>query len=134
MRFKVQPEKKDPGENLIPLINVIFLMLIFFLAASTIRPFSDRQIKLAEAVRAGTAGSGLRMAVLRSDGTAVLGGQEVGPEELQRQFTAWAADDPARGVTLVADRSMPADRLIEVVTQANAAGISNVKLLTQKAR
>lgn len=134
MRFKAQPEKKDPGENLIPLINVIFLMLIFFLAASVIRPFSDRQIELAEAANGEGAGGALRMAVLRSDGKAFLGGQEVGPAELKQQFAAWAADDAARGVTIVADRAMPADRLIEVVSQANAAGIANVKLLTRKAR
>ncbi|MEQ8823988.1 MAG: biopolymer transporter ExbD [Filomicrobium sp.] len=134
MRFKQQPEKKDPGENLIPLINVIFLMLIFFLAASTIRPFSDRQIKLAEAAKAEGAGGGLRMAVIREDGSVYLGGQPADPSALQAQFTAWAADDAKRGVTLVADQGMKAEHLIKIVTQANNAGISNVKLLTRKAR
>lgn len=120
---------------MIPLINIVFLILIFFLVASTVRPFSDREVRLADTsvMKGAGAGTGTRMAVLRRDGGKFLGGSLVSDSELQRQFETWATD-PERGVTLVADRNMPASQLVAVVTLANAAGIKNVKLLTRKAR
>ncbi len=133
MRLRAEPEKKPPAENMIPLINIVFLILIFFLVASTVRPFSDREIKLAEAQDAKGTGVVARMAVLRADGSVYLGGEPVTEEELSRQFTAWAGE-PERAVTLVADRGMPARQLIAFVTRANEAGLTDVKLLTRKAR
>lgn len=133
MRLRATLAKKEPTENLIPLINIVFLILIFFLVASTVRPFSDREVRLADTSVMKGAGAGTRMAVLRRDGGKFLGGSLVSDSELQRQFETWATD-PERGVTLVADRNMSASQLVAVVTLANAAGIKNVKLLTRKAR
>ncbi len=118
---------------MIPLINIVFLILIFFLVASVVRPFSDREVKLAQSADPNSAGVGTRMAVLRRDGSKYLGGALVSDAELERQFAQWATE-PKRGVTLVADRDMEATGLIAVVTKANAAGLLDVKLLTRKAR
>ena len=133
MRLRATRERKDPAENMIPLINIVFLILIFFLVASTVRPFSDRKVRLADTSETKGSGAGTRMAVLRRDGTKYLGGQLVSDDELRQQFKTWAVASE-RGVTLVADRNMSASQLVAVVTLANAAGIKNVKLLTRKAR
>ncbi|MCH9809254.1 MAG: biopolymer transporter ExbD [Alphaproteobacteria bacterium] len=133
MRFKTTKIAKPPAENMIALINIVFLILIFFLVASVVRPFSDREVRLAQSADPKSAGVGTRMAVLRRDGSKYLGGALVSDAQLQSQFKDWAAE-PKRGVTLVADRDMPASALIAIVTQANAAGLADVKLLTRKAR
>ncbi len=133
MRLRATRKRKEPAENMIPLINIVFLILIFFLVASTVRPFSDREVRLADTSESKGSGAGTRMAVLRRDGTKYLGGELVSDDELRRQFKIWAAESE-RGVTLVADRNMPASQLVAVVTLANAAGVKNVKLLTRKAR
>ncbi len=133
MRLRATRERKDPAENMIPLINIVFLILIFFLVASTVRPFSDRKVRLADTSETKGSGAGTRMAVLRRDGTKYLGGELVSDDELRQQFKTWAVASE-RGVTLVADRNMSASQLVAVVTLANAAGIKNVKLLTRKAR
>jgi biopolymer transport protein ExbD len=133
MRLRAAPIKKQPAENMIPLINIVFLILIFFLVASALRPFSDREVRLAESKEAKGQGAGNRMAILRQDGAIFLGGTQVSEAELQSQFVAWAREDSNRGVTLVADRDMDAGTLISIVTRANAAGVRDVKLLTRKA-
>lgn len=134
MRLPVYRTKKQPAENMIPLINIVFLILIFFLVASVVRPFSDRQIRLSESSEISAPGAAARMAVLRRDGGIYVGGDPIGAEGLSRQFADWAANDPARGVTLVADRDMDAAALVAIVAQANAAGVRDVKLLTRKVR
>lgn len=119
---------------MIPLINIVFLILIFFLVASALRPFSDREVSLAESTEASSPGAGARMAVIRKDGSVYVAGLAVTQAELTEQFADWAKTDATRGVTLVADREMDASELISIVTSANAAGVGNVKLLTRKAR
>lgn len=39
-----RPKSNGQNENTIPLINVVFLMLVFFLIAGTIAPSSDQEI------------------------------------------------------------------------------------------
>ncbi|KUO55019.1 MAG: hypothetical protein APF80_10375 [Alphaproteobacteria bacterium BRH_c36] len=134
MRLRAVQVKKQPAENMIPLINIVFLILIFFLVASALRPFSDREVRLAESSEAKSPGAGTRMAVLREDGSIFVSGARVSQEQLQIQLAEWAKDDPSRGVTLVADRDMDAGALIAIVTSANVAGVRDVKLLTRKAR
>lgn len=118
---------------MIPLINIVFLILIFFLVASTVRPFSDREVRLAQSSETKGAGSGTRMIVVRSDGTRYVAGAEVSQSELNAYLAEWAGEAD-RGITVVADKDMPATDLIDVVTAANAAGLQDVKLLTRKAR
>ena len=134
MRLRTAQIKKQPAENMIPLINIVFLILIFFLVASVVRPFSDREIRLADSAEANSPGAGTRMAVLREDGGIYIGGTQVSESELQSQIEAWVSEDPGPGVTLVADRNMDATALIAILTSANAAGVRDVKLLTRKAR
>jgi biopolymer transport protein ExbD len=132
MRVTTQ-HKERKEENLVPLINVVFLILIFFLVASTIRPYSDRDISLAETINASKSAPAARMVIVRGDGQALVGGFEVDASQLDAQIAEWARDR-AGAITVVADKAAPAARLIEVVTLANTAGVSNVKLLTRKGR
>jgi len=43
-----QPQKKPREENLVPLINFVFLMLVFFLVAGSLREFQSRGVKPVE--------------------------------------------------------------------------------------
>lgn len=127
------PHKAHKEENLVPLINVVFLILIFFLVASTIRPYSDREISLAETINASKSAPAARMVIIRGDGQALIGGVNVDAGQLRAQIVAWS-QERAEAITVVADKAAPAARLIDVVTMANDAGVTNVKLLTRKAR
>jgi len=134
MRLKTKLEhKQGREENLVPLINIVFLILIFFLVASTIRPFSDREITLAESHATAGAGALQRAILMRKDGTLVVSGREVPPEALPGIFTQWH-DEPDRAVTIVADQGADARRVAELVTAASSAGLRSVRLLTRRSR
>jgi len=131
------PHRERKEENLVPLINIVFLILIFFLVASTIRPFTDRQVKLAETIEASKSSVVPRMVVVRADGARLVNNQPIDEQALQAQLAAWANDNggaTVKTITVVADKTVAASQLIDVVTMANAAGIADVKLLTRKAR
>ena len=132
MRLSPSKHEKHAEENLIPLINIVFLILIFFLVASTIRPFSDRYVRLATATDVLASSRARQIVIIRQDGSTHIAGREVSTEILKQQFSHWAAAEPTKSVTLVADKNTPASLFVSIVAMANSKGVQNVKLLTQK--
>lgn len=134
MRLKTVTRRRTASEeHLVPLINIVFLILIFFLVASTIRPFSDRTVKLAESSETAGGGAMQRAIVVRADGTRLVSGDPVEGAAVSAQLVAWAKE-PSRTVTLIADGRASATAVAELVTKAAAAGLKDVKLLTRRTR
>lgn len=129
MRLKTYPRKQNE-QNLIPLINIVFLILIFFLVASTIRPFTEPDVTLAQAQASGPTGQARRLLVLKKDGTILMAGEPIAPADLDKQLSTLAQKDSP--LTIVADAELNGRALIDIVTRANAAGVEGVKLMTQR--
>lgn len=128
-----KPKQPRKEENLIPLINIVFLILIFFLIASTIAPFSNRQIKLVEAALPSNSPGSPRLLIIRSDGARFIGGLSLTDDDLNAQLTKWSKD-AEMPITIVADRKTNATELIATAALVKAAGIKTVKLLTRRVR
>jgi biopolymer transport protein ExbD len=132
MKLANRPRKRAE-ENLVPLINIVFLILIFFLVASTIRPFSRADVRLAETGDGPSGSSATRTIVVKQDGGLLLGGKPVTAAELAEAAQGWAGSGSSR-VTLVADAELEGTTLVETVAALNGAGIRDVKLLTRRSR
>lgn len=117
-----QNRKRDPS---IALINVIFIMLIFFLIAGSIAPPLDANLKLVDT-------SGLEgreppdALVLREDGTLNFRGMPIEPDTYMSTYSS----GPVR---IVPDRDARATRVIEVSTMLRRLGASSVILVTERA-
>ncbi|MBI1385172.1 MAG: hypothetical protein GC150_09700 [Rhizobiales bacterium] len=132
----IETRRGRPGaneENLVPLINIVFLILIFFLVTSTLRPYSDREIELAHSEALVTAGAVRRAILLARDGTLKVDNSTIALDQLGETLAQWA-EEPARTVTIIADRRAAAEPLVAVVTMASAAGLTDIKLLTRRTR
>lgn len=85
----------DEGLNLTPLVDVVFLLLVFFLAATTLaREEVELDLRLPEA-RSGAAPGADRALVVNvfADGRIVVDGRELTLEALrQRLAAAWQRD------------------------------------------
>jgi biopolymer transport protein ExbD len=106
----------------IAMINVIFLMLIFFLIAGTVAPPMDPGLELVDT-------SGLEgreppdALVLRQDGTLSFRGAPTNPA----QYMASHGTGPVR---IVPDRNASGSRLIEVTGTLRRLGAPSVFLVT----
>jgi biopolymer transport protein ExbD len=109
-------------DSTIALINIIFLMLIFFLIAGTVAPPLDPELELVDT-------SGLEgreppdALVLRQDGTLSFRGVVTNPE-------AYMATHGTGPVRIVPDRNAPGSRLIEVTGMLRRLGAPSVFLVT----
>ncbi len=122
IRSVAQRRRRDPT---IALINVVFLMLIFFLIAGTLAPPLDPDLKLVDT-------SGLEgreppdALVLRADGTLSVRGKPTDPSS----FMAGHGKGPVR---IVPDRAAPGPRLVEVSGTLRRLGATSVILVTERA-
>ena len=127
------PKRKPPGENLVPLINVVFLILIFFLAASVIRPFSSADIVLAKTEQPTEAPNLRRLIFVGSDGPMLQHGQRATSEDIAAAAKQWLGEKE-KPVAVIADHKVFASDVLSVIEKLRGFGIENVELLTQKAR
>lgn len=112
-------------DSTIPLINVVFLMLIFFLIAGTVAPPLDPELELVDTSELDGRDPPDAL-VLHADGTLSYRGQPTDPE-------TYMADHETGPVRIVPDRNAPGPRLIEVTGTLRRLGATSVFLVTRQA-
>ncbi len=140
MRIPTPPQRAR-ADNTIALINVVFLMLIFFLFAGSVEPNDAHDITppdvSMETEKTNTGGA----LVVRADGTMTLSGQPVALEDLARALAGQAdgasqtgADDVAgaQPLRVVADKELPARTLSDILAAAREAGRVKISLVARQ--
>jgi biopolymer transport protein ExbD len=125
-----RPQERRRAEGTIALINVVFLMLIFFLIAGTLTPPLDPDVSLAQS-RLAEGAEPPDALFATAQGELRLRGRAVGVEEFM------ASQDGAGAgvlVKLAADRDLPAVHLIDIVAALKQAGAERVHIVTELAR
>jgi biopolymer transport protein ExbD len=130
MRLARQRRAGQGEANIVPLINVVLLLLVFFLLTGTIEPKEALPIALPEAAagtRLETAGLTLLVA---ADGRVALEDEPVDVDALGARLADLAADASLPPLTVRADAATPASRLMPLLQTARAAGFDRVRLVT----
>lgn len=113
------------------LIDVVFLLLIFFLVATNFnRRETDHNVVLPES-EAGTALVSVpsRLVInIRDSGTLVVEGRVVTETELRRMAAAFVGAHPGRPAVIRADARVPYRMVMQVFGICRAEGVRNVDL------
>jgi biopolymer transport protein ExbD len=122
--------------DLTSLINIVFLILIFFVVAGAIRPFAARDIDLAKVARDEVGVTGPSVLVVHRDGRIQYRGRFVDIDtlsDLMRERTGQdGAGQSEDTFTIVAHGRLPASRLLEVSRAVQAAGITSMALMVER--
>ena len=125
-----RPRKRRALVSLTPLIDVVFILLVFFMLVSQ---FADwRTIRLDAPAEAGSGGAAVRGAVLvrlHDDGGMDVNGRRVAPDRLAARLRAAVDDGPAARVLVQPGSGVTLQRAVRVLDIATAAGAGEVKLL-----
>ena len=131
--MQIQWDKKEKDqENLIPLINIVFLILIFFLIATVIRPFSAKDLTLAKAVEDETFHKLPNTLVINKDGQLMVQGKPIVIETLSEAFGLTDYEGPAKTLNIIADQALPADQLLGIISKVDHKKLGNIKLVIEK--
>lgn len=124
MRLRRRPQVPD-GENVLPLINVVFLLLVFFMVAGALERADLFTVKPPEAATAAEGSAGAGLLLLAADGRLALDGQALDRADLP---AAVARLDGAP-LTLKADAGAEALAVVALLEELRAAGVETVTLL-----
>ncbi|MDR2245533.1 MAG: biopolymer transporter ExbD [Treponema sp.] len=113
--------------NITSLIDVIFMLVIFFMIGSTFE-------KPALAVSLPTASSGeatrrqMLTVSLDAGGLLYLEGERIGEEALKQRLTAYSREEPDLRVALDCDGRLAFQRVTEIMDVLTTAGVRNVAI------
>ncbi|MEQ8449343.1 MAG: biopolymer transporter ExbD [Nitratireductor sp.] len=127
-----RPRPRPRHESTITLINIVFLMLIFFLIAGTLTPPMERDVALITTSQSDRA-EPPRALFVTSDGALLAAGAPVtAAGYVERLRAASDADGAMPLVKVAADRALPARQLIDIVAALRDAGAGRIVLVTER--
>ena len=133
MLLKPQPANSQLSIEMAPMIDMVFLLLIFFLVATTFHQEErEMQIALPVAKSAGPISLTLRELIINVDqqGDIIVAGREMSAEDLQVMVTEAVIENPEQKVTVRGDRRVAYEGIVRVLDICKTGGIQEPYLDT----
>lgn len=125
------PRQRWRGDFILPMINIVFLLLLFFLTAGSLANRNEAHSRVPVTATLPLERLPRPLLLIQTDGSLELDGVPVAPSDvvpkLQEIFAASRLD--SLPVSVLADPTMRASDLLAVVDMMRAAGIG-VRLVT----
>lgn len=129
MKFGHMQEEQSEGVPLAPLIDIVFLTLVFFMVTSvysTTESEIDITLPTASSAQVDERMQGEIFINLRADGQIILNGREIELEELQATLHRVAEYFPGGSVIVRGDRDADLGHAIAILDVCKNADIQNV--------
>jgi len=133
MRFRrTLAEPEEPIElNLIPLIDVIMFLLIFFVSTTSFIEMPGVQVDKPQAASARQLEKNSIIFAVTSDGKIAYGGKEVGLGGVRPIVKRMCAKEPLP-VVIQTDENSRSGVVVRVIDEAKLGGAKDVSLATEK--
>lgn len=133
MRFRRNlSEAEEPIElNLIPLIDVIMFLLIFFISTTSFIELPGVTVDKPQAASAKQIEKSSIIFAVTSDGKVAYGGKEIGLGGVRPTVKRLCAKEPLP-VVIQADEAARTGVLVRVIDEAKLGGAKDVSLATEK--
>ena len=129
MKIKIKRNKTNNEDNLLPLVNIIFLLLIFFMLAGVIAKQKEmHDINLASAVIEEYIEQDKNILFINSVGEIVFNNIPISFSELDDKLKSIKD----KNIIIAADKNVTTGKLNKVLIQLNKNKITNVTLLSNE--
>ncbi|NOX75488.1 MAG: biopolymer transporter ExbD [Gammaproteobacteria bacterium] len=131
MRYR-EREDTEQEINMSPLIDMVFILLIFFMVSATFVKDMDLEIQRPKASSSTPASSKAIRVFIDNNGDTYLDNQPVRSWVIQSRLRELLRQTSNSSVLVVTDEHVPASKLIEVVDQCRLAGAADVGVVTER--
>jgi biopolymer transport protein ExbD len=131
MQFPRKP-RRSPTLNIIPLIDVLVVLLIFYIATTVFKKSQPNiKIQIPSSTRATTTQEAPPSVVyITADGKFFFDNTSIEPEKLGEFLKEKKADNPDFKLFVQADTKTPLGMFVKVYDAANFAGITGLQMFT----
>jgi len=123
-----QLQEEEAEINLTPMLDVVFIMLIFFIVTAVFVKEPGVEVTRPDAMTAFTPDSGSIFVAVTGNNEIWIDGRNVPPEGVRAAIERLAAENPEGGVVIQADREAYNEYVIQVMDAAKAAGVDEITL------
>lgn len=131
IEFDQDPPKRQ-FETLVPLINVVFLLLIFFLLAGTMQPAEKVAVSLPEGALNDRERDVPTTLIVEADGFVWLGDRVMDAKLSGHMVEKHLSESNTKRVAIKADADAPAEAVLELMEGLREAGVEQVTILTER--
>ena len=131
-RFGRRPASGPQDVDMSPLIDMVFILLIFFMVSTTFVKDMKLELDRPSAQAATRASTKALRVFIDADSNIYVDGLPVKAWMLQSRIRELLGGASQQAVLVVVDRRVPSERLIEVVDQCRLAGASDVAVATEQ--
>ena len=118
--------------NVSPLIDMVFILLIFFIVTTVFVEETGTEVDKPQAISAQTLEKQCIMIAITAQGQVIHGGQEIGVGGVRPLVSRLCQDEPLP-VVLQVDRNAQAGLLVRVIDEAKLGRAKNVSIATDPA-
>lgn len=130
MRFKRRLNIEKGLLDLTPLVNVFFLLLVFFIFTSSFIFQPGIKVNLPKAVTSEVIQQENVIIIITRDGKIYLNDREISEEELISNLRIMAKEK--RSLLIKADSSSSLGRVVEIWDMCREAGVSQINIATSQ--
>lgn len=125
----IKQKRTSAAENVLPLINVVFLLLIFFMLAGALEKADLLDIEPPETVSNGRPDDGEAILLVASDGTLSFEDEFLPRDRVVARLQAYFAAHPDGRLKVKADAESDAAAVIALIDELRAVGLKELGLL-----
>ncbi len=114
--------------DMTPLIDMVFILLIFFIVATSFVRESGVEVNRPQALSATTKEKVSMIIGITSAGRIFIEGQEVDVRNIMGRMNSFIAEVPGGSVVIVVDKNCPTGITIKVLDYCRLSGVSNLSV------
>jgi biopolymer transport protein ExbD len=121
-------QDEDTGIDLTPMLDVVFIMLIFFIVTSSFIKEAGVEIQRPQAETASPQDKGNILIAVTADGRVWMDKKVVDVRSVRAHVERMRVDQPDGAVVVQADQDARTGLVVQVMDQARLAGVQDVAL------
>ena len=132
MRRRRDRRDSNPEINLTPMIDMVFILLIFFLVASSFVKEAGIEVNRPVAQTAQTQGRGTIRIALSETGEIWMERRSIDIRAVRANVERMLAESPEASVVVLADETAHTGLLVQVMDQVRLAGVSDIAVAARQ--
>ncbi|MFN3165215.1 MAG: ExbD/TolR family protein [Pseudohongiellaceae bacterium] len=122
-------DQEEAGEiDLTPMLDVVFILLIFFIVTSVFVTEAGIEVTKPQASTADDTAGDLILIAIGEAGDIWIDGEQIDPRFIRSRFELRLADAPNSSVIIQADRESNNEQVMMILRAAREANIANVSI------
>ena len=118
--------------NISPLIDMVFILLIFFIVTTVFVEETGVEVTKPQAASQIQLEKNSILIAITANNNVVYGGREIGVNGVRGIVKRLIQDDPRMPVIIQADENVPTRILVRVIDEAKLAGANSVNISTEE--